>query len=213
MTPWSTVAGSESFPTAAGSSSSTSPLCRSSGSTISPASGSAHRGGHREPVRAGDATAGSTTSSPQRWDGLGPLVALYPGSVRWMWISPGGELRLVFQSGAVLTVAPDPATTAWSVGSVYAEPGGTGPPRGRLTTVPGPTGHRSGADPPVRPEARDGGRRPSCACRPAIRRRSGPPARASGSGRSGRCRWCPGWARCGPAPRSARRSSRTTPRC
>jgi hypothetical protein len=67
--------------------------------------------------------------SPQRWDGLGPLVALYPGSVRWMWTSLGGELRLVFQSGAVLTVAPDPASTAWSVGSVYAEPGGTGPPR------------------------------------------------------------------------------------
>ena len=34
--------------------------------------------------------------SPQRWDALGPLVALYPGSVRWLWTSPEGELTLVF---------------------------------------------------------------------------------------------------------------------
>jgi hypothetical protein len=66
--------------------------------------------------------------SPQRSDGLGPLVALYPGSVRWMWTSPEGELRVVFDSGAVLTVSPDPVSTAWSVGNVYAEPGGAGPP-------------------------------------------------------------------------------------
>ena len=65
--------------------------------------------------------------SPQHSEGLGPLVALYPGSVRWMWTSPGGELRVVFQSGAVLTVSPDPVDTAWSVGNVYAQTGGAGP--------------------------------------------------------------------------------------
>jgi hypothetical protein len=65
--------------------------------------------------------------SPQRWDALGPLVALYPSSVRWLWTSAAGELTVVFHHGAVLTVSPDPTTTAWSVGNVYAQTGGPGP--------------------------------------------------------------------------------------
>lgn len=65
--------------------------------------------------------------SPQRWDALGPLVALYPGSVRWLWTSAEGELTLVFHHRAVLTVSPDPSSTAWSVGNVYAQTGGAGP--------------------------------------------------------------------------------------
>ena len=65
--------------------------------------------------------------SPQRWDALGPLVALYPRSVRWLWTSAQGELKAVFQHGAVLTVPTDPANTAWSVGNVYAQTGGPGP--------------------------------------------------------------------------------------
>ncbi len=71
--------------------------------------------------------------SPKRWDALGPLVALYPSSVRWVWASAGGELTLVFHHGAVLTVAPDPTTTAWSVGHVYVQNGDPGPrdPGGR----------------------------------------------------------------------------------
>lgn len=59
--------------------------------------------------------------NPQRWDGLGPLVALYPSSVRWLWTSPEGELKVIFHHGAVLTVAPDPSTTAWSVGNVQLQ--------------------------------------------------------------------------------------------
>ncbi len=65
--------------------------------------------------------------SPQRWDALGPLVALYPSSLRWLWTSAEGELTLVFQHGAVLRVLPDPTSAAWSVGNVYALTGGGGP--------------------------------------------------------------------------------------
>jgi hypothetical protein len=62
---------------------------------------------------------------PQRREALGPLVALFPGSVRWLWTSPEGELTAVFHSGARVTVAPDPVSKAWSVGSVYGLPGDT----------------------------------------------------------------------------------------
>jgi hypothetical protein len=59
--------------------------------------------------------------SPQRWGALGPLLALYPSSVRWLWTSADGELTVVFHHGAVLTVTPDGSNTAWSVGSSYAQ--------------------------------------------------------------------------------------------
>jgi hypothetical protein len=68
--------------------------------------------------------------SPRRWAGLGPLVALYPGSARWLWTSAEGELTVVFHGGAVLAVPPDPVTPAWSVGNVVvrADEGGPLPP-------------------------------------------------------------------------------------
>ena len=59
---------------------------------------------------------------PARSEQLGPLLALYPGSVRWLWTSAGGELTVVFESGAVLTVSPDPIAPAWSLGNVYCLP-------------------------------------------------------------------------------------------
>ena len=67
---------------------------------------------------------------PQRWDALGPLVALFPGSLRWLWTSPRGDLTAVFQKGATLTVSSDPMGTAWSVGDIYSVSGrpGTRPP-------------------------------------------------------------------------------------
>ena len=65
---------------------------------------------------------------PRRWDALGPLVALYPSAARWLWASVDGELTLVFEHGAVLTVSPDPVSTAWSVGNVLARPSEFGPP-------------------------------------------------------------------------------------
>jgi hypothetical protein len=65
--------------------------------------------------------------NPQRWDGLGPLVALYPSSARWLWTSAEGELKVIFHHGAVLTVPPDPSTTAWSVGNVHAQTGEPAP--------------------------------------------------------------------------------------
>ena len=61
---------------------------------------------------------------PQRRDALGPLVALFPGALRWLWTSAEGELTAVFQSGATVTVAPDPTSRAWSVGTVYCLPAG-----------------------------------------------------------------------------------------
>lgn len=68
--------------------------------------------------------------SPQRWADLGPLAALYPSSLRWLWTSAEGALTLVFHHGAVLTVPADPVNAAWSVGDVVAGSGrpGPGPP-------------------------------------------------------------------------------------
>src|SRR5580692_7399057 len=37
---------------------------------------------------------------PQRTDALGPLVALYPSTMRWLWTSVDGELTAVFEGGA-----------------------------------------------------------------------------------------------------------------
>jgi hypothetical protein len=62
---------------------------------------------------------------PQRREALGPLAALFPGSLRWLWTSAEGELTAVFRNGARLTVAPDPVSKAWSVGTVYCVPGGS----------------------------------------------------------------------------------------
>ena len=56
---------------------------------------------------------------------LGPLPALFPDSLRWLWASAGGELFAVFESGTQITVAPDRVGRAWSVGTVHDAPGGT----------------------------------------------------------------------------------------
>jgi Family of unknown function (DUF6188) len=61
---------------------------------------------------------------PQRWDALGPLVALFPGTLRWLWTSPHGQLTAVFKNGATVTVVPDPVSKAWSVGNVSCLPAG-----------------------------------------------------------------------------------------
>ena len=53
-----------------------------------------------------------------------PLLGLYPSAVRWAWTSVGGDLTVVFDSGAVLSVAPDPTLRAWSLGTVYCLPAG-----------------------------------------------------------------------------------------
>ncbi len=61
---------------------------------------------------------------PRRWDALGPLVALYPATVRWLWTSAQGQLTVVFDDGSRLSVSPDPVNKAWSVGTVYCMPTG-----------------------------------------------------------------------------------------
>jgi hypothetical protein len=60
---------------------------------------------------------------PRQWDALGPLVALYPGTIRWLWTSQEGELTAVFTTGATVSVSPDPVARAWSVGNVACLPG------------------------------------------------------------------------------------------
>jgi hypothetical protein len=63
---------------------------------------------------------------PQRSDALGPLLALFPGTARWLWTSADAELHLVFENGAKVSVGPYPMSNAWSVGNVYCRPGGSG---------------------------------------------------------------------------------------
>ena len=55
---------------------------------------------------------------------LGPLLTLYPATVRWMWTSVDGELTVEFHGGEKLRVRPDPLTRAWSVGNIYCLPAG-----------------------------------------------------------------------------------------
>ena len=59
---------------------------------------------------------------PRRREALGPLLALFPGALRWLWTSAEGELAAVFQSGAKVTVPPDPVSKAWSVGRAHGIP-------------------------------------------------------------------------------------------
>ncbi len=56
---------------------------------------------------------------PCRPDGLGALLSLFPGSLRWLWTSTDGVLTAIFENGASLSVGPDPVREAWSVGSLY----------------------------------------------------------------------------------------------
>jgi hypothetical protein len=60
---------------------------------------------------------------PGRRDTLGAVLTLYPRTVRWLWASPDGRLAAVFEDGALVTVDPSPAVTAWSVGNVANLPG------------------------------------------------------------------------------------------
>jgi hypothetical protein len=60
---------------------------------------------------------------PHRSEALGPLVGLFPGTMRWLWTTVDGELTAVFESGAKVVVNPDSMSKAWSVGSVYCLPG------------------------------------------------------------------------------------------
>ena len=88
---WSRAPGSESFLTAEESSSSTIPPSRSSASTTS----------RRLQFGQTEVVIGSPFDleidgvvhhlDPRRWDALGPLVALFPGTLRWLWTSADGD--------------------------------------------------------------------------------------------------------------------------
>ncbi len=55
---------------------------------------------------------------PRRRDQLGPAIALFPATLRWLWTSVGGDLTAIFMSGVKLAVAHDPTAQAWSISSL-----------------------------------------------------------------------------------------------
>jgi hypothetical protein len=57
---------------------------------------------------------------PKRPDTLGPLLAVYPGTARWLHASPGGELVLVLMQGQRLVVPGPAVRLAWVVGPADA---------------------------------------------------------------------------------------------
>jgi hypothetical protein len=61
---------------------------------------------------------------PRHRDGLGPLLALFPATVHWLWTTVRGELTAAFRGGPTVTVTPDPIARAWAVGNVYCLPSG-----------------------------------------------------------------------------------------
>lgn len=65
---------------------------------------------------------------PRERQHLGPLLALYPGTVDRLVMAPDGTLEATFGGGAVLTVPPDPRYEAWSVAGFWCVPGGFDPP-------------------------------------------------------------------------------------
>jgi hypothetical protein len=55
---------------------------------------------------------------PRYADSLAPLLSSFPGSARWLWTSPTGELTLVLMQGQRLVVPEPLARSAWSVGDL-----------------------------------------------------------------------------------------------
>jgi len=66
---------------------------------------------------------------PARPETLGPLLAVYPATARWLYASPDGELVLVLVQGQRLVVPGPAVRRSWSVGSAGAV-GPTGSPGG-----------------------------------------------------------------------------------
>ena len=99
MARWSKAAGSESCPTAGGSSFSTTLALLHPHRRPVAAPVRAHRGDDREPVRAG----GGRQRPPPEPAALGRRSGRWwrciPASVRWLWTSAEGELNAVFQHG------------------------------------------------------------------------------------------------------------------
>jgi hypothetical protein len=52
---------------------------------------------------------------PAARDRLGPLLGIYPDSLRSGHVGPDGTLRLDFASGAAITVPSNPQYEAWSI--------------------------------------------------------------------------------------------------
>jgi uncharacterized protein DUF6188 len=59
---------------------------------------------------------------PRHTDTLGPLLVLYPGTVRWLWATADGDLQVTFENGSRLFVPTDRTGASWSVGNVYSVP-------------------------------------------------------------------------------------------
>ncbi len=52
---------------------------------------------------------------PRRAEELGPVLALFPGTARWLWAGPDGRLTLEFEHGGRLGVRPGGPPGAWAV--------------------------------------------------------------------------------------------------
>jgi len=65
---------------------------------------------------------------PHHHDSLCPLLSTVPGTARWMWASPDGELTLVLMQGQRLVVPGPAVRSVWSVGDwSVGDAGGTAP--------------------------------------------------------------------------------------
>jgi len=75
---------------------------------------------------------------PRRPETLGPLLALYPGTARWLWATPDGRLVLVLMQGQRLVVPGPAVRSAWSVGDAGAVSGDHLPDHGLPGDEDGP---------------------------------------------------------------------------
>jgi len=57
---------------------------------------------------------------PSRPETLGPLLAVYPGTARWLYASPDGGLVLVLRQGQRLVVPGPAVRPAWVIGPAGA---------------------------------------------------------------------------------------------
>jgi hypothetical protein len=66
---------------------------------------------------------------PEDRTNLGPLLGLYPNTLSSLDVAADGTLQVTFETGAVLTVRPDPNYEAWEIAGpgdqlVVCGPGG-----------------------------------------------------------------------------------------
>jgi hypothetical protein len=61
---------------------------------------------------------------PRNRAALGPLLSIYPDAAQEVGMAPDGTLTVVFESGATLSVPPDPNYESWHICGFDCPPGG-----------------------------------------------------------------------------------------